>query len=536
MKITRRACLGGLLAAAGLTTLGPSGCSLALSQNHIWVTGDFHNHTLLTDGDNTQAEVVANAFEKFGLSWMANSEHTGASYGRGPDGKWWDDPTRAKPVRIEGDRTTVKDDKGIEHLAMWRWQSVRDFSYPLLLGGKDGAGDTQPGLQAQYPGHRLIQGIEWSVPAHEEASVGIIGQRDGSEIAAFEYQFAHGDADNSLSPNLPKANTTHADAVAAITYLRQRFPRGSYVVINHPSRNLAYMAADIRDLNSAAPEICIGIEGMPGHQKTSHRGAYDSRYYADKDRKTLDEARTARARTYGGADYLLAKLGGMMDSLWGEGRRFWIFANSDFHNHYADFWPGEYTKTYVKAKDLSEQGVVDGMRAGSVFIVTGNLIDALDFRASADGKSATIGEDLVVVGGRDVAISVRFRSPTGINPGGTPRVDHVDLIVGDVAGLATPGDAAYKSDTNPSTRILARLTASDWKRDSDGFLSTVIRMGSVGKSQYVRLRGTNLAPGVENETDREGNPLNDELAGPNDAAKALADLWFYSNPIFITVK
>jgi hypothetical protein len=37
-----------------------------------------------------------------------------------------------------------------------------------------------------------------------------------------------------------------------------------------------------------------------------------------------------------------------------------------------------------------------------------------------------------------------------------------------------------------------------------------------------------------NQTDACGNPLSDSLMAPNDAAKAFADLWFYSNPIFVT--
>ena len=39
--------------------------------------------------------------------------------------------------------------------------------------------------------------------------------------------------------------------------------------------------------------------------------------------------------------------------------------------------------------------------------------------------------------------------------------------------------------------------------------------------------------GVANETDEECNPLNDELMAPNTAARAYADLWFYSNPVFV---
>ena len=53
------------------------------------------------------------------------------------------------------------------------------------------------------------------------------------------------------------------------------------------------------------------------------------------------------------------------------------------------------------------------------------------------------------------------------------------------------------------------------------------------KSCYFRLRGTNLLPDTPNETDGDGNPVLD--LAPNTDKMAWADLWFYSNPIFIRV-
>ena len=56
---------------------------------------------------------------------------------------------------------------------------------------------------------------------------------------------------------------------------------------------------------------------------------------------------------------------------------------------------------------------------------------------------------------------------------------------------------------------------------------------------YFRLRGTNLAPNTPYETDAQGNPLPDTLAtehlGLDGPEEAWADLWFYSNPIFVRV-
>jgi hypothetical protein len=78
------------------------------------------------------------------------------------------------------------------------------------------------------------------------------------------------------------------------------------------------------------------------------------------------------------------------------------------------------------------------------------------------------------------------------------------------------------------------------------------------KSQYFRLRGTNLPVSTPNETDANGNPLIDDLSNRNSVActhadcpthlnnvagtkyssydvAAWSDLWFYSNPVFVQV-
>ena len=50
---------------------------------------------------------------------------------------------------------------------------------------------------------------------------------------------------------------------------------------------------------------------------------------------------------------------------------------------------------------------------------------------------------------------------------------------------------------------------------------------------YFRLRGTNQPLNKTGETDECGNPLAD-IEGQNNATKAFEDLWFYTNPIFVT--
>jgi hypothetical protein len=458
-----------------------------------YVAGDFHTHTYLTDGERREAEVVHNAFDNFGLDWMANSEH-GGSAGRDPFGN-------------------------AQSMAAWRWQEFTTWSIPILTD-----------LRAIYPDKLLVQGVEWNVPTHEHASVGFISdEASPSAVAQFEYRFDASDKDTSQAYRWTKANKTHLDAVAAATWLQQNYKDKSYFLLNHPSRKQLYSIADIRDFNNAAPDVAFGFEGMPGHQKEPSRGGYGNTFGSDT-------TKTAMARTYGGADYMVAKVGGLWDALLGEGRHFFTFVNSDFHNTDGDFWPGEYAKSYTRVDGSGYDALVAGLKRGDSFMVHGGLIDKLSFKANADHSKAGMGGTVVAEKGDTVVVSIKFHSPAKNNNGVRPKVDHVDVIQGDVTGVVAPTDANYSSPTNPSTRLAARFAKPQLKRDHDGWVTATYCIKNVQKDSYIRLRGTNLGLNVANQTDAQGNPLNDDLVGPNDVAQAYADLWFYSNPIFIDVQ
>jgi hypothetical protein len=221
---------------------------------------------------------------------------------------------------------------------------------------------------------------------------------------------------------------------------------------------------------------------------------------------------------------MTAIVGGLWDSMLGEGRRFWIVATSDSHAHYtdtarpgSDFWPGQYQKTYVHAQ-RSYNGVLDGLRSGRIFAVAGDLINAVDMRVKAGRREASLGETLSVDKGQPVTLAVTFRDPDSNNARGeNPRVARVDVIVGDVHGPSEDPNL----DRNPTTRVVARLTSKQWSRDGDAYTFSTALPAS-DRSFYVRIRGTN--------TQDDEPPM--DVAGEN----PWADLWFYSNPIFVEVK
>ncbi len=372
-----------------------------------------------------------------------------------------------------------------------------------------------------------------------------------------------------------KRNKTAEDAVYAVEWLQENYGTQAYMIVNHPSRKNLWQVGDLRAMNDVAPDVAFGMEGLPGHQAELARGGYDSLIAADgtvtKDPAVADPDLTARARTYGGADYMTAQLGGVWDSLLGEGRRFFIVNNSDFHQYsaslknaagttvgvqYYDFWPGQYAKTWVFAKRFTAQGIVDAMRAGRAYCVNGDLVNGLRFKATDSVRTANMGGTLRTKAGSTVAVTIAFRSPKYNNNGDRVRVNHVDLIRGDITGAiaptledgVTPNPAYTETATNPSTRIAKTFTKANWKV-VDGWCVMTVKIRPTA-DMYLRLRGTNLARGTADQTDAQGNPLIDELdymdwPDPRDETKTIhgnnqetawADLWFYGNPVFIDVR
>jgi hypothetical protein len=477
-----------------------------------WVAGDFHQHTLYTDGRFPFHEVMLKN-EQFDLDWWANSEHGGRRKTDGNGKPWLDYNPNPIISATPGDGY------------MFRWQSLRDFSFPDVM--------TARGNYKKI----ILQGVEWNVPGHEHCSVGLLDDQfrrknpNASAIAEFEYRFDKSDPDTyggALQGWMNKNTVNnHQKALEALAWLQANHPWDSYAVIAHPERkgpasSGGYDINDFRDFNNVAPTVAFGFESMPGHQPSGGRGGYGSG--------------ASGGGTYGGCGVYAAKVGGYWDALLGEGRRFWLFASSDFHNVGGDFWPGEYQKTYTWVADKnSAQAIVNGLRSGNNFIVNGDLINGLDFQAGYKCWSATMGQTLYMRSGGKLTIKVKFKSPKTNNNNDPVQVHHVDLIAGEVTGKIPSTSPRYYVGENPTTRVIATFNTKGATPDKRGWYTFNYKLKNVKKDMYFRLRGTNLAPSTPNETDADGNPLADRLMGANTAAKCWADLWFYSNPIFVRV-
>jgi len=406
--------------------------------------------------------------------------------------------------------------------SMWRWQSVQEYQYPLVE------------YLSAVKSKPIFMGLESVVAGHEHSSMSVIaGQlpRDiyrgrlpqgpgyspvgnANALSQWSYCFDRGDADtsrgntavgsvagnnwdcsvpgslNSADPSwnpvalklMPAGGVGagergHAKTVEAMKWMDEYHPKGSYYVPAHleragpfnPNGNNGFNIEHLRNFNNAAPTVAFGFETQPGHGASDARGEYTIR------RNNIGGVNvdSVGGTTYGGTGVYGAQIGGVWDALLGEGRNWWFFASSDWHNRgmfgpddrrsTQDFYPGEYQRDFVmvrKPRDhkhkhqhdtvLTPQSIVDGLRTGNSFTSSGQLIDRLAFVACVangsgrpspireaiengvveaaavvaasrntdvdfDPKCATMGEKLRVRKGDDVIVSIVVRDPSGSN-------------------------------------------------------------------------------------------------------------------------
>ncbi|MFT3667785.1 MAG: hypothetical protein QM795_04160 [Pseudoxanthomonas sp.] len=367
---------------------------------------------------------------------------------------------------------------------------TRDHAWPALV-------------QARRDVPALIQfnGMEFDVPAAEHASLIIApSERERDELIEIERRF---------SRNEPVDGVQRDDTQTMLDALKHMrdLPAPPLMVVNHPSRTATGVGqwgdvepAELRAWHDTAPRVLVGMEGAPGHQAIrSERGLY----------------RNVAAPTFGGFDQMTTQVGGVWDTLLAEGRRFWITATSDSHHNLRDggrdYDPGEYSKTYVWAR-REPHDILDGLRRGRLFVVTGDLIDALELTVrAADGSTptATLGGTLALSAGSTMHIELKVRTPTTRNANGDrPTLAQMELIVGTMGG-----DGAPRMQTR-------RWAANEWRTEGAW---QVLRwdLPVPNGGAFVRARGSN----TQEPTPQADVPGEDPWQ----------DLAFYANPVFVEV-
>lgn len=254
---------------------------------------------------------------------------------------------------------------------------------------------------------------------------------------------------------------------------------------------------------------------------------------------------------------MTATVGGLWDSLLAEGKPWWITANSDSHQVYTDtavrggpdsdftangrhtdpvyggridltqgdYWPGQYSRTHVGADGFSYAAVMDGIRAGRVWVDHGQLLGGLDARVSGGGRWATLGGALHVRKGTRVTLTVDLGLAGGPNWAGfLPKLARVDVIQGDVTGAA--------ADRDTLTAPTARVAKSYEVNKSAGTVRLTYDLGAVDRPVYVRLRGTDGNRSAVGLMGAAVDPVGPAVDAVGDA-DPWKDLWFYSNPVWV---
>ena len=216
----------------------------------------------------------------------------------------------------------------------------------------------------------------------------------------------------------------------------------------NPDGNNGYNVEHLRDFNNAAPKIAFGMETQPGHGASDEPRRIPGRCATTSTACTTD---SVGGTTYGGTGVYGAQVGGVWDALLGEGRNFWFFASSDWHNRGSfgpddrrttqDFYPGEYQRNYTLVRNGSDKlrpaddrrrpahrqqlrderaadrpprlrrlrsARRDGRRGAELAANAAINNTALDA-----GGCATMGEKLVVPAGSDIVVGDRGARPGG---------------------------------------------------------------------------------------------------------------------------
>ncbi|MFD7880465.1 PHP domain-containing protein [Streptomyces sp. NPDC059766] len=502
--------LGGAGQAAAAAPESPAGHHDSHSGRYLWLAGDHHIHTQHSSDAKYRVIDHVRQANAHGLDWMVITDHGSIAHAK----------------------------IGVEKVN------------PDIVAARDQIDDTL-----------VFQGLEWNIPAAEHGTVFVHpGKNEVAVLKEFENSF-----DGSVKGASASSPANEALAISGLNFLAEQVQRRKVkdvlFLANHPARKGIDSPHEIRGWRDAQPTIAVGMEGAPGHQAAgipaplgagSGRGIYDNSPSAD----SFGGYPLESYRTWGGFDWMTATVGGLWDSLLAEGKPWWVTANSDSHNVYADtavrgpnsnfdangryedpvyggtlnvtdtdFWPGQYSRTHVGAASFSYKAVMDGIRAGRVWVDHGGLISGLNAQLRSGGRAVTLGGVLTVRRGSQVELVVEISLANGPNWSQfVPKLARVDVVQGDVTGPVADKDTFV----TPATKVVKSFEVNK----STGAVRLTYSLGRVDKPVYLRLRGTDgnrSAVGLRGAAVDPAGPAMDVI-GDADPWK---DLWFYSNPMWV---
>ena len=529
----------GFLQAAGLLGAGIAGASVlsgspALADEAVrsrqrarraprggysWLAGDHHIHTQHSnDAQYRVADQVQHA-SAYGLDWMVITDHGSVAH-----------------AKIGVDKVN-----------------------PDIVAAREQFGDDT----------LVFQGLEWNIPGAEHGTVFVHpGRNEVPVLKEFENAF-----DGVVNSTTASSPANELAALKGIDFLAESVTKGrvrdAMFFANHPARKGLDSPHEIRAWRDRRPGIALGMEGAPGHQAAgikqpigpgSGRGFYDNSPTAD----SFPAYPAESYRTWGGFDWMTSTVGGLWDSLLSEGRPWWVTANSDSHTVYlddsirppgqddatyfaangrygdpvhgsngpntanGDFWPGYYSRTHVGTERVSYAEVMRGLRAGRVWVDHGCLVDAVDVRVRRAGSRDPgfgLGNAVSTRRGQRYELAIRIQTQSTPNWAQfVPALAKVDVIRGSVTGPASDQDTFVAPDTSVvKTYDVSGMT---------GLITLTYDLGKVDDPFYVRLRGSDghrTAAGLGGANVDAVGPAMDVQGD----ADPWADLWFYTNPVWV---
>ena len=277
--------------------------------------------------------------------------------------------------------------------------------------------------RAAHPGLVIIAGLEWNIPpwgGEEHATVLVPDTPDeGAVLAEFKRQWDDFDLAGAPKP-------VAGEALAWLATETRGAPVKPVVVYNHPSRADAASVENVDDIRGwrAVNDLVIGFEAGPGHQ-----GANPLASYKYKERP-IDRWDPVAARPGDGWDQLLARGLNVHAAM----------ASSDFHNDNPkdlnDFWPCQFSETWIYAPDRSVTGVLRALRAGTFVGVHGRVGRSIELTVEAAGlaRPAMPGEHVRLPSARTVTARLNADVPALDWQDQPNQLDAIEFIVTTAAG------------------------------------------------------------------------------------------------------